>query len=279
MFLLREILFNPLPDNAEFIELYNRSAKVLNLSDLSIALADPSSGDVKHLVPLKDYPYLLFPGSYVVITRRSKELPGNCFYNFPWLIVEIDDLFTLPDEEGIIVLADDHNLTLDEFHYNVNMHTDLLYNTDGVSLERTDFDNPTSSPQNWHSASTSAGYSTPGKLNSQAVSRESPKEEVILQPEMFSPDNDGVDDYITLHLKLNEPGWMATIAVFDTQGRKIRDLASKILLGTDEYFTWDGISNDRRLSDPGIYLVFVEILNRMGTVKKIKKVVTIARRF
>lgn len=276
--IFNEVLFNPLPERAEFIELYNRSTKVLDLSDFTIAHTDLQSGDRMHSVSLKNSPYLLFPGNYVVITNHSKGLPGRCLSDYPGMIVEPDEWFALPDEEGRLILLDDLSRIVDEFHYAESMHTHFLHDTEGVSLERADPDQLTDSQQNWHSASTADGYSTPCRANSQAIYHNYTQGEVTLQPEVFSPDNDGVDDYVTLHLKNNEPGCMATITVFNIYGERIRDLASRVLLGTNEHLTWDGTSNDLSPAEMGIFIVYVEIVNPTGKVKKIKKVVTLTRR-
>jgi len=221
----------------------------------------------------------LFPGNYIVITDHAISLPENCIRQYPASIVEISDLFALPDEEGILVLFNDFSRTIDEVHYAASMHTEFLQDAEGVSLERTDFDKPAGSPQNWHSASTASGYSTPCRMNSQAIHEDSLPEEVILSTQVFSPDNDGVDDRMILHIQSNEQGCSASILIFDMNGRKIRNLASRILLGTDEYFSWDGISDEHAPADPGIFIVYIEICSPVGKVKIIKKVVTLTGRF
>jgi hypothetical protein len=276
--IINEILFDPVSGKSEFIELYNRSSKVLDLSDFTIALADLNTGEIVKMVPLNKNPFLIFPAGYVVITREAKSLPDNGYLHYSPVFVELSDLFTLPDEEGIIVLSDHALHTMDEFRYHQSMHAGLFDRKEGISLERIDCDLPTNMPENWQSAATSAGYSTPGRQNSQAVHQEHTGEEIILQPETFSPDQDGIDDYMTLHLQFREPGWMATIIIFDRHGNKIRNLSSKCLLGTEEYFTWDGFTDDQGMAGIGIYVVYVEIFRQTGEIKNFRKVITLARR-
>jgi hypothetical protein len=271
-----EILFNIRPDQAEFIELYNRSSKVLDMSDFSITLTDMLTGNIRHKVSLIDNSFLLFPDSYVVITKCARELIHDSFAGHPGSILEPDGWFALPDEEGLLALLDSDSRIIDELYYCESMHTDFLHETEGVSLERTDPDKPAGSVQNWHSASTAAGYSTPCRLNSQAIP-EDIQEEVILRPEVISPDNDGMDDYLTLQLKTSKPGCMATVTVYDTHGNKIRDLVSRALLGTDEYFIWDGMTENQETAEIGLYMLYIEIVDPKGNVKKIKKVVSLAR--
>jgi hypothetical protein len=274
---INELLFNPADNTSAFIELYNRSDNVLDLSSLSLGRADSRSGVLSKTLDFNQYPFILFPGNYVAITDRAENLPHNKFLMNPRSILEHPDLFSFPVEEGFIVLMDTAFQIMDELHYSGLMHDPILSSVKGISLERIDPDKPSDDPDNWHSASSSSGYSTPGSKNSQAIARDD-QWEVSLVPEIFSPDNDGIDDYVTLHLQPDEPGWMASIMVFDVRGRKINDLTVNCLLGTDEYFTWDGKWSDERPADAGMYVIFGQITTPRGKNKNFKKVIPLVRK-
>jgi hypothetical protein len=276
--IFNEVLFDAISGTSEFIELYNRSSKVVDLADFSLSLADKHTGDITRSVPLHNHPFLLFPGGYAVITRDGSKLCNDSDPGVQQTILEEDDLFPLPDDEGILVLSYRQSITMDEFHYYRSMQDELLAVPDGVSLERLDSEKPTSSPMNWHSASTAAGYSTPGKRNSQGLNTGISTEEVTIQPEIISPDNDGIDDYATIQVQPGEPGWMTTIQIFSRDGNKVKTLASNILLGTGDRFTWDGTLDDQQPAPIGIYIVYVEAFSKTGEVKKAKKVVTLMKR-
>jgi hypothetical protein len=276
--LLNEILFDPHPGESEFIECYNRSDKVLDLSDLSINLNDPWTGRITSAVALSEYPFLLFPGCFAVITRKASQLPNHCYTKNPGVILEIPDLFTFPDTEGMIMLTNPLSGTIDALHYTKDMHAGVLHRLEGVSLERTDSENPADRPENWYSASTAAGYCTPGAPNSQMVQPIEAGMEILLEPDLFSPDGDGLDDITTLHLRLSEPSNWATIMVLDRHGNRVRDIALRVLLGTEEYFPWDGTKQDNSRAEVGIYLIYVEIISKTGHVKNIMKVVTLTRK-
>jgi hypothetical protein len=103
-------------------------------------------------------------------------------------------------DEGTVVLSRISNqFIVDQYTYSSKSHYPLINDTKGVSLERINFDRPTADNTNWTSASSVSGYGTPGYRNSQfseiAVSQ---KGEVTVSPEVFSPDNDGFDDNVTL---------------------------------------------------------------------------------
>ncbi|MEI9935352.1 MAG: hypothetical protein WDM71_11015 [Ferruginibacter sp.] len=42
--------------------------------------------------------------------------------------------------------------------------------------------------------------------------------EITVSPEIFSPDNDGVDDFATINYNFPEPGYVANITIFDCFG-------------------------------------------------------------
>jgi hypothetical protein len=275
---INEILYHAAEGTSEFIELFNRSDKVLDLSDFTIVLIDMITGQMKKTISMEDNPYLLFPDHYVVLTKNAKNLPQHCIDLYPSAIVEKPDLFILPDDGGIIALTDKGSQTIDEVSYNDYMHDEMLTSTDGVSLERTDANEPSGDPRNWHSAATTAGYSTPGIHNSQAKISEMEREEITLFPVMFSPDDDGVDDFVTLNLKLPEQDEMASISVYDVYGKKVKTILSGALLGSDESLLWDGRGDDDRLADMGLYIIYVELITHNGQVKKYKKVVALAKK-
>jgi gliding motility-associated-like protein len=275
---INEILYHAAEGMSEFIELFNRSEKVLDLSVFSIGLIDANTGITKKIISMDDNPYLFFPDHYVVLTRNAKNLPRNCIDLYPSAIVEKPDLFILPDDGGIIVLMDKSSQCIDEFSYSDYMHEEMLTSTDGVSLERVNADEPSDDLRNWHSAATTAGYSTPGGPNSQVKIPDMEKEEITLFPDVFSPDDDGFDDFVNLNLKLPEQGEMASVYIFDMYGKNIRTIISGAMMGSDESLVWDGRLNDDRLADMGIYIVYVELVTHAGQIKKYKKVVTLAKK-
>jgi len=274
---INEIMFDPDSGMSEFVELYNRSVKVLDLSEFSLALADPYSGNISRFVSLKANPFLLFPGQYAVIARDIKGLPPACTARYYASLVEQTALFTLPNNNGVIQVLDGMLRTTDEFHYSPSMHHELLTATKGISLERIDAGGFTNNAANWHSAAATAGYATPGYQNSQGLHDSQTMDNLTIQPEVFSPDKDGIDDYASIQLSFGDPGYLANIVVFDTKGRRIKTLASNTLLGTREQFSWDGTKNDNSPADIGIYLVYAEFFNKDGRILKYKKVITLAR--
>jgi hypothetical protein len=274
---INEVLFDAADNTSEFIELYNRSDKTIDLSSLTLSLAECRTGIIEKTISFAKSPYLLFPGHLVVITKQGRELHQNIYFSDRSVIIEQPAMFILPNEEGLIVLSDTAFQTIDEFHYNSSMHDALLRATQGVSLERVHPDNPSDDPENWHSASTTSGYSTPGLKNSQLIT-ENPGFNVTLTPEVFSPDNDGIDDFAVLHLTLDEPGWKGSIMVFSSGGVRMKSLVTNSLFSTDETIVWDGMRSDNRLAEMGIYIFFGELYNPQGKVVSFKRVISLVKK-
>ena len=61
------------------------------------------------------------------------------------------------------------------------------------------------------------------------------------------------------------------------QGCFVRKLADKLLAGPETAIIWDGSADDGKLVSTGIYIIFIEMYNSSGKVKKWKKVCTVIR--
>lgn len=276
--ILNEVLFDVPSSVSEFIELYNRSDKIIDLSEFSIALFNQLTDSVLRKTPLKGSSFQLLPDRYAAITRWKDHLPGEKTRPDPSNVLEQPLLFILPDAEGEIALLGDSSSIIDKFHYSGQMHSEFFGNTDGISLERVSASQATNEAGNWCSAASASGYSTPGYKNSQYISSDRECENVNVNPGVFSPDADGTDDIVVLTVDPGGPGFMASIRVFDSRGIMVKTLASHVLMGTGTILTWDGICDDQSLADIGIYLIYIELFDQNGIIKKFRKVVTLARR-
>ncbi|PLX13788.1 MAG: hypothetical protein C0597_11145 [Marinilabiliales bacterium] len=159
------------------------------------------------------------------------------------------------------------------------MDFDLLATTEGVSLERINYDRETDDKTNWHSASELVGFATPGYENSQFKELQDFDDLVIIDPEIFSPDNDGFEDFTNISFTLDEPGYVANIKIYDSKGRLIRYLSNNQLLGIDGIITWDGLDDRDQKAPVGIYVIFIEIFDLNGIVKQYKKSVVLAAKW
>jgi hypothetical protein len=166
---------------------------------------------------------------------------------------------------------------VDEVTYSDKWHFALISNTEGVSLERIDYNAP-SLQNNFHSAATSVGYGTPGYKNSQFRIDQQVQGDITVTPEVFSPDNDGMDDFATISYNFPSPGYVANITIFDASGRPVRYLQKNSLSGIKGSYTWDGLGEKQQKLSQGIYIIYTEIFNTEGKKKQFKNTIVLARR-
>jgi hypothetical protein len=175
------------------------------------------------------------------------------------------------NDAGLVAVTSKGGKVIDLVSYTSAMQYPLLTNVDGVSLERISPERPSEDVTNWHSAAEAVGYATPGYKNSQFGVTITDANEITLSPEIFSPDNDGYNDNLTIAYSFGSSGNNATITIYDISGRLVRNLVNHELCGTFGAFTWDGITNGRLKASIGRYIVFVEIFDMNGNVKRYKK--------
>ncbi|HEV2832989.1 MAG TPA: gliding motility-associated C-terminal domain-containing protein, partial [Hanamia sp.] len=177
---------------------------------------------------------------------------------------------------NVIVLNGQGNI-VDEVAYDEKWHFPLIKNTQGISLERINYEGP-SLQSNFHSAATSVGYGTPGYKNSQYQLNEEVSGDITVTPEIFSPDNDGIDDFVTIDYSFPSAGYVTNITMFDASGRPVRYLQKNSLSGSKGYYRWDGLDDKNKKLPQGIYIIYTEIFNTEGKKKAFKNTVVLARK-
>ena len=178
--------------------------------------------------------------------------------------------------EDTVYLTNTAGLLIDVIQYNEDQHFTLLQDVNGVSLERVSSERPSTDPSNFHSASETVGFATPGYENSQAFENIRFSGEISIEPDIFSPDNDGFQDLLHINYQFSSPGFVASVSIFDRNGRLIKRLVQNELLGSSGTFSWDGITDDNLKARIGIYIVLIEAFNTNGNQEVFKEVITVA---
>jgi hypothetical protein len=265
--IINEILYDPLDGCNDFIEIFNTATYAVSLD--SCAIADATGGEMNTPDFITDRQLLLMPGEFLVLTRDGRNLPQfypNANINALWTVEAMSD-FTSDDVVYFVLPSGEIS---DVVQYNSDFHFPLLNTTDGVSLERIAYDRSSDDPTNWHSAAESAGFATPGITNSQSVLSEISNTTISVDPEIFSPDNDGYRDVVNFSLQLEEPSYVGNLYIYDSEGRPVRYLMKNMLLGNDATISWDGIADDGTKAPIGIYVLLFEAYNTQGNVIKAK---------
>jgi hypothetical protein len=268
---INEVLSNPPAGLYDFVEIYNLSEKIIDLKEMNLANIDDETGNVASLNPIATDGFLIFPGDHIILSRNIEGLKNYYYCPYPNNFIEMVSMPSYNNDDGNVVLVHVGGEVIDRFDYDVSMHFPLLSETKGVSLERINYERPTDDITNWHSASETAGFATPGYKNSQ-YSDVVFDGEIIITPDIFSPDNDGYNDVLNISYSFSESGYVGTILIFDSRGRLIRNLVMSELLGTSGTYSWDGITEDNQKAAIGIYIVYFEFFDIQGVKRSLKNV-------
>lgn len=257
---VNEVLFNPRPTGVDFVEIYNASHKVVDLEDWTLRSARGTSSVAART---SETSLLLFPGQYLVFTPDPHALKGEYIMGLEETFVEMK-LPPLNDDEGFVSLLDERGQMIDSIHYSDEMHSAFLKDDEGVSLERISASIARYDVANWRSASSVTGFATPGYLNSNARA-DFPVGDgaVIIAPEIIRQQI-SQHDFARIQYQFARGGLIATVRIYDHQGRAIRTIAENELLGTEGFFRWDGDTDGRGLAATGYYMVLFEVFGLDG---------------
>lgn len=295
---INEILFDPLanaddnlPDQSEYIELYNRAKYAVSLEGFFIHDAADEQGKIRAITPYNSSFKWIPAGGYVVLYAEN-ETPH-------FAESKLAQYFELQEEEGTffiradrsnlslassddaVYLADSTGVTIDSVFYDESWQNPNLYDIKGVALERIDPNGPSNDEANW-SSSTRVSGGTPGEQNSifQEAGAKPERAGILFSPNPFSPDDDGFDDNLFINYTLNEPDYLLRVRIFDRYGREVRELTDGKQAGFEGSLIWDGLKDNGSKNRVGIYIVLFEAYNSAnGKNKAYKKTVVLARKF
>jgi hypothetical protein len=272
--IINEVLFNPRSNGVDFVEIYNNSDKYIDLQGWE--LANFVNNEISNKKSLTSEPFLFKPHDYLFFSIDPAIIKNQYPNTRTSSAITLNALPSFNDDEGSVILLN-NNVKTDRFDYSEKFHFPLIDDKEGVSLERISFTSPSNAPDNWHSASTTEGYATPGYRNSQAYTTE-PGNGFVVDPKVFTPDEDGNKDFTAIHYNFPSPGNMLTITVYDIAGREVKRLVQNQLIGSEGFFQWDGLNGSGEKVRVGYFIIFIEVFNLHGEVKKFRESVVVANR-
>lgn len=150
--IINEFMCDPTPvlglPSVEFVEIYNRSSKVFDVTGWKLGDAS-SSGTITS--------EWLLPGNYLVLTATANVdsfSVATAVTSFP----------SLNNAGDAIVLRDNNGVKLDSISYTLDWYQDDLKEDGGYTIERINPNDPCSDQLNW-SGSTDPAGGTPGQVN------------------------------------------------------------------------------------------------------------------
>jgi len=272
-----ELLFNPYPDDPDFVEIFNCSEKIIDASRLYLASVNDATGDTSEIKQISEEHRCIIPGSFYTVTTDREKIIKRYSSSDQENIFNVASIPSMSDDIGHLLLLNREMQLIDEVYYNDRMHYSLLVNNEGVSLEKIRPEINSGESMNWHSASESSGFGTPGVVNSVFCPGITTSDQVVFSSGRISPDNNGIDDVLVIDFNLNGIGNIISITIFDETGSYVRKIAENFFAGDEASLIWDGTANDGSLVNTGIYIVLIELYNDKGKIKTWKKVCTVIR--
>lgn len=270
--LINEILFHARDGGTEYVELINATDQNIPLHSWSFASDIHGSAS---LFPVTNR-FLEIGSGEILAFHENKE---NLVLNYPFTetpqLVKTQ-LPSLPNDAGRCYLLNPFGEVMDSLHYSTDLHFALIKDPEGVSLERLSATRASMDKGNWHSASSTDNYGTPGYVNSQLLTSEADLGSVWLSSTHVSPDNDGFEDVVNVEFSGLHTGYSATVRVFSHDGTPIRTVASNRLVGNRGTISWDGSTDLGKAAELGVHLILVELFDMEGQHKRYRLPVVVA---
>lgn len=267
--IINEIMSKASPASRDYLELYNRSHKNIDLYSLCVAsLNDDNS--VKSLSPVLPYHRILFPGEYLLVTKDSLGVIESFNPLDPNAIVNSPKFPALP-AEGRIAVSSRNGSIIDLCEYNDNMHSPLLRGLHNISLERINPNLSSAECSSWASASELCGYATPTSRNSQyRTPASSPDEDVEVSVKSFSPFSPDKPNCAVISTRFTDGSWYATLQVFSPNGYLIATPYNNCLLPSSGELSWNGLDSHGHLQPPGTYILYLTAWQSHGKTTSFK---------
>ncbi|MFV1883288.1 MAG: lamin tail domain-containing protein [Balneola sp.] len=295
---INEIMYDPLadsednlPDQTEYIELYNRSSSAISLEGVYLHDAPDEENEIRSIEPVSSQYKWIQPGGYLLIYSEDEasDFPESRTARYFSMENEPDQFTMRVDRSNLslastgdaIYLADSTGATIDSVFYEESWQNPNVFDTDGIALERINPERPSNSESNW-SSSTHVSGGTPNNQNTIFQEPGAAPESVGISfsPNPFSPDDDGFEDNLFINYTLDAPDYLLRARIFDRYGRQVRELANNQQAGFEGSLIWDGLTDNRKKNRVGIYIVLFEAYNSAnGSDRTFKETVVLARMF
>jgi Lamin Tail Domain/CHU_C Type IX secretion signal domain len=260
---LNELLFNPVSGGCDYAEFVNRSAKCIDLSQVWLTNRS-ENGSFNEGIPLSEKPLPCMPGSYWLLSACADTVFAVNQTRKTSNTLDLGSFISMPDASGNIALLNTSAEMIDEVNYNENWHFSLISQKEGVALEKINPDLASDKADSWCSASSASNYGTPGSQNSQFRAINCVDEAGFsVDSKWITPNNDGQNDRFTINYEVGELS-VASLLVYDLNGRIVKTLAKNELLASKGSFFWDGTSDDGGILPFGRYILLTDYFTPNG---------------
>lgn len=270
--IINEIMYNPEAGNGEYVEFYNLTPDSINIGGWKF------EDENKNINRLMEVSFILPPNEYFVLCSDSTVINKFDLFDYQYKNITGTSSLGLVNTGELILLKDARGNVIDSVFYSDKWNNKNIAFTKGKSLERINPNLNSNDPLNWSTSVNPLG-GTPGKSNSIFAENLNQSASVTVNPNPFSPDNDGFEDFTVINYNLSQSIAQVRIKIFDSKGRIVRTLLNNQASGSSGSVVFDGLDDDGHTLRMGIYIIFLEALNdNSGVVETVKSVVVVARK-
>ena len=247
---LNEIMFTPLEDEPEWIELYNHHPDPIRLSDIRLTVNSDT-------LDLSNENSVIYGHDYLVLSEAAY-LPAR-------FDAQNDKIMHLQNWENLRITEENMRL-IDPFYHTIDslIYTSAWWDGDlnNRSLEKKS-EELGNNIGSWGICRYDVGGS-PGEKNSW-ISGETVHSSghLELNSLYFSPE--ALDAPNFLEVATEGPGdGIITMKIFDLRGRIVKILALDQFIAGKEYFIWDGLNENSQLMPTGTYIIYSAFKGNLG---------------
>jgi len=256
--IINEVLFRPFSGGVSFIEIYNNSNHLIDLSNVYISFSmgkylQFSSQSIK----LKSESYVVLSNdksgiiNFYDSVNESKLIENKAFPS----MIESNSI-CISNKDGFVV----DKLLLDDSVFDGS-------SKDGVSLQRKSFLRNTNDKDNW--AYDSVADATPTRENSLLDNKD--LVEINVTNQTFKPLSGGEDNKYLVDIINKGDVIRVSMYIYNIHIRKkIKTIANNLEVVDKVVLSWDGRDEDNKLVPTTSYMVVIEIIHTDGS-KEIKK--------
>lgn len=253
--IINEVMYKPLSTGAEYLELLNRSEKIIDLSTCLLAKTDTLSNTIIDFYPLADEQVMLFPGELAVITADVLKLWATHPSAKRNKVLQNLSMPALTDDGDVLALVGPGGNRIDQISFSSTQHAPWITDQRGIALERLSGNLPGMMPSNWYSASEASGFGTPTLPNSQRFGVAGTNGRLEVTPRSFQPGKGTGSDLVQISLSGIKTGSILSISVYSEAGMLVKQIINEGIPAETDVWWWDGTGHQGQLNPRGIYII------------------------
>jgi hypothetical protein len=265
-------MYDPFVGNSEFVELYNTSESSIDIGGWQLIDGNNNAYEVSSTF------LTIESGEYFVIASDSTIYDYNNLKDNGNVKIVESSSFSFSNSGESIVVLDHWGNVIDSLFYNPKWNNRNIADLKNKSLERISPQLGSNESSNWSTSVCKEG-ATPGMSNSIFTKNSINKNGLTFEPNPFSPDNDGFEDFSIINYALPFNTAQIRVKIFDDKGRLVRTLVNNQSSSNSGAIIFDGLNDAGNALRIGMYIVFLEAIDtKSGEGISFKDIIVVARK-